>query len=321
MDQPVLVHSDVHKGAEARHVGHHAFQHHAGFDVRDLAHLLVKAGRHKLVARVAARPPQFVQNVIQRIGASLQAVAGNFFQQRRVGNQLPHGGAPRLRALLVEANIGWIPAMLEQTDDMFLRYRWFTGTTAPLPTMPSRVIIRLSLSPRSRRNASTRSRWTGSSRPCAIKKSTSSIAEAPLLRQLRSHRAPRRDTPVWVGGVIRGDRAVKPVGRTVERLDLRVVGVAERLHRRDDRFERHRLLLGAAVIEIGAAGARGDHVEKVAHLLVKSGTVKVDKAREILGFSPKVELEDGLMRNIEWVKQNVDELRKQVAARRREYVV
>jgi hydroxymethylglutaryl-CoA reductase len=30
------------------------------------------------------------------------------------------------------------------------------------------------------------------------------------------------------------------------------------------------------------AGARGDHVEKVAHLLVKSGTVKVDKAREIL---------------------------------------
>ena len=30
------------------------------------------------------------------------------------------------------------------------------------------------------------------------------------------------------------------------------------------------------------AGARGDHVEKVAHLLVKSGMVKVDKAREIL---------------------------------------
>jgi len=27
---------------------------------------------------------------------------------------------PRLRVLLVEANIGWIPAMLEQTDDMFV---------------------------------------------------------------------------------------------------------------------------------------------------------------------------------------------------------
>jgi len=49
---------------------------------------------------------------------------------------------PRLRALLVEANIGWIPAMLEQTDDMFLRYRWFTDTAAALPTMPSRVFHR-----------------------------------------------------------------------------------------------------------------------------------------------------------------------------------
>jgi len=49
---------------------------------------------------------------------------------------------PRLRALLVEANIGWIPAMLEQTDDMFLRYRWFTGSAERLPTMPSRVFHR-----------------------------------------------------------------------------------------------------------------------------------------------------------------------------------
>lgn len=49
---------------------------------------------------------------------------------------------PRLRALLVEANIGWIPAMLEQTDDMFLRYRWFTDTAQRLPTMPSRVFHR-----------------------------------------------------------------------------------------------------------------------------------------------------------------------------------
>src|SRR5262245_2880488 len=49
---------------------------------------------------------------------------------------------PRLRALLVEANIGWIPAMLEQTDDMFLRYRWFTGTAERLPTLPSRLFHR-----------------------------------------------------------------------------------------------------------------------------------------------------------------------------------
>ena len=49
---------------------------------------------------------------------------------------------PALRVLLVEANIGWIPAMLEQTDDMFLRYRWFTDTARRLPTMPSRVFHR-----------------------------------------------------------------------------------------------------------------------------------------------------------------------------------
>ena len=49
---------------------------------------------------------------------------------------------PRLRAVLVEANIGWIPAMLEQTDDMFLRYRWFTDTVEALPTMPSRAFQR-----------------------------------------------------------------------------------------------------------------------------------------------------------------------------------
>ena len=49
---------------------------------------------------------------------------------------------PALQALLVEANIGWIPAMLEQSDDMFLRYRWFTNTAAKLPTMPSRVFHR-----------------------------------------------------------------------------------------------------------------------------------------------------------------------------------
>jgi predicted TIM-barrel fold metal-dependent hydrolase len=49
---------------------------------------------------------------------------------------------PRLKVVLVEANIGWIPSMLEQADDMFLRYRWFTDTTSTLPTMPSRVFHR-----------------------------------------------------------------------------------------------------------------------------------------------------------------------------------
>ena len=32
-----------------------------------------------------------------------------------------------VKLLLVESNIGWIPTMLEQIDDMFFRYRFFTN--------------------------------------------------------------------------------------------------------------------------------------------------------------------------------------------------
>ena len=33
---------------------------------------------------------------------------------------------PDIKLALVESNIGWIPTLLEQCDDMFLRYRFFT---------------------------------------------------------------------------------------------------------------------------------------------------------------------------------------------------
>ena len=36
---------------------------------------------------------------------------------------------PRLRFVIVEGNIGWIPTAMEQVDDMFLRYRWYTGAS------------------------------------------------------------------------------------------------------------------------------------------------------------------------------------------------
>ena len=49
---------------------------------------------------------------------------------------------PRLNIVLVEANIGWIPTLLEQTDDMFLRYRWFTDAVSKMPEMPSEVFRR-----------------------------------------------------------------------------------------------------------------------------------------------------------------------------------
>ena len=47
-----------------------------------------------------------------------------------------------LKLLLVEANIGWIPTLLEQVDDMFLRYRWFTNGVEQMRTMPSRIFHR-----------------------------------------------------------------------------------------------------------------------------------------------------------------------------------
>ncbi|MFN8643097.1 MAG: amidohydrolase family protein [Candidatus Binatia bacterium] len=49
---------------------------------------------------------------------------------------------PRLRFVVVEANIGWIPTAMEQLDDMFLRYRWYTGAHEMMPTMPSRLFHR-----------------------------------------------------------------------------------------------------------------------------------------------------------------------------------
>ena len=49
---------------------------------------------------------------------------------------------PRLRFVIVEGNIGWIPTVMEQVDDMFLRYRWFTGASEVMTTMPSRLFHR-----------------------------------------------------------------------------------------------------------------------------------------------------------------------------------
>ncbi len=51
-------------------------------------------------------------------------------------------GFPRLKIVLVEANIGWIPTLLEQADDMFRRYRWYTGAVHEMTGMPSDVFCR-----------------------------------------------------------------------------------------------------------------------------------------------------------------------------------
>ena len=49
---------------------------------------------------------------------------------------------PKLRCVLVESNIGWIPTLLEQTDDMFMRYRFFTQADSKMKLLPSQIFRR-----------------------------------------------------------------------------------------------------------------------------------------------------------------------------------
>jgi predicted TIM-barrel fold metal-dependent hydrolase len=49
---------------------------------------------------------------------------------------------PLLKIVLVEAGIGWIPTLLEQSDDMFRRYRWWTGAHKEMSEMPSQIFHR-----------------------------------------------------------------------------------------------------------------------------------------------------------------------------------
>lgn len=46
---------------------------------------------------------------------------------------------PKLRIVLVESNIGWIPTLLEQTDDMYMRYRFFTQAATRIKGTPSEI--------------------------------------------------------------------------------------------------------------------------------------------------------------------------------------
>ncbi len=44
--------------------------------------------------------------------------------------------------MLVESNIGWIPTLLEQSNDMFMRYRWYTGAVDEQKEFPSDIFHR-----------------------------------------------------------------------------------------------------------------------------------------------------------------------------------
>ena len=47
----------------------------------------------------------------------------------------------------------------------------------------------------------------------------------------------------------------------------------------------------------------------------------ISNARNILGFDPKVELEEGLVNTIEWVKEHFDDCRSIMLAKKRQYVI
>jgi uncharacterized protein len=89
----------------------------------------------------AAAPRQDDLSFLGKVGASK---AGN--QSLPVACDLIFSGVfqrfPGLNVLLVESNIGWIPTLLEQCDDMFLRYRWFTGAVDKMSEMPSQIFNR-----------------------------------------------------------------------------------------------------------------------------------------------------------------------------------
>jgi len=47
----------------------------------------------------------------------------------------------------------------------------------------------------------------------------------------------------------------------------------------------------------------------------------IDKARKLLGYEPQIDLEEGLSRTIDWIRQNADELESRVRTERRTYTL
>src|ERR1700676_3236445 len=88
------------------------------------------------------------------------------------------------------------------------------------------------------------------SMPLGLKSVNFSRIRAKLGRQLRVELVKRLDESLRPVGLIIRNRVVKPEQRLVQGLDLTVIGQAEELNCGDKRRERHRLVLGGAVIEV-----------------------------------------------------------------------
>ena len=63
MYQAILMHTDIHKGAEVSNVGHCAFQNHPGNQVGNFFHTILELRGFKFRARVAAGFIQFFDDV------------------------------------------------------------------------------------------------------------------------------------------------------------------------------------------------------------------------------------------------------------------
>ena len=103
VDQAVLVHADIDEGAEARDVGDHAFERHAGLEVGDFADVLAPLGGDELVARIAARLAQLLADVAERVhadGFGGEAFELHLLDQFGLADQVVDGSAERFGDLL-----------------------------------------------------------------------------------------------------------------------------------------------------------------------------------------------------------------------------
>ena len=75
MHQPVVLDADVHKRAEIDHVAHGAGQHHALAQVVETQHVVAQHRRRQIVARVAARPQQRLEDVVQGGNTDIQQLS------------------------------------------------------------------------------------------------------------------------------------------------------------------------------------------------------------------------------------------------------
>ena len=70
--KPILMNTDVDKRAEVDHIAHRAAQLHAGLEIVHIEHVALQDRRRQILARIAPRLDQFVDDVPQRRLADAQ---------------------------------------------------------------------------------------------------------------------------------------------------------------------------------------------------------------------------------------------------------